>query len=218
MARDVSGDGGTGAPNGITSVIVGRRPVSSLGQIVVQEKRGLARSRRTLERLPADADDRVASLETLQHVAHGQRAGNACRTRARLQPAPAWPRSRNRRRARRRARRRRTFRDPVTTRLAAGSIDRIVDCTNRTPGFTMSRYGMADGGRRLVAEHHVELRETEDEHVALVDEHDVDAIAKGVRKNRRQLQSAEACPKHHNACLHPSSVVRLSKYGLSVRL
>src|SRR5580704_10315314 len=50
---------------------------------------------------------------------------------------------------------------------------------------------MAHLGRHLPSEHHVEFRKAEDKHIVLVDEPDLDGIAEGVRKNRRQLEAAE---------------------------
>ena len=86
----------------------------------------------------------------------------------------------------------------VSTRLAAGSIAVTVACTNCTPGLTKSRYGWWTASGRAT-EHDVELREPEDEPVALVDQHDVGGVAELVRQPRRQLQPAKACPEHHDA-------------------
>jgi hypothetical protein len=46
---------------------------------------------------------------------------------------------------------------------------------------------MTDVGQHPASEHYVEFRESEDEGIALVDEHDVDAIAEGVGKNCGQV-------------------------------
>ena len=66
----------------------------------------------------------------------------------------------------------------------------------------MSRYGWRASGRHLPPEHHVELGEAEDERIALVDEDDVDRVAEGLGKNRRQLEAAEAGAQDDDACLH----------------
>ncbi len=54
------------------------------------------------------------------------------------------------------------------------------------------------------SEHDVELREAEDERVALVDEHEIESVAERIRKDRRQLESSEAGAEHHYACRHCS--------------
>ncbi len=61
---------------------------------------------------------------------------------------------------------------------------------------------MTDGGWQLPSEHHVEFREAEDERFALVDEHDVDGLAEGIRKNGCELEATESCAEHNHAGLH----------------
>ena len=90
----------------------------------------------------------------------------------------------------------------VTTRFAAGSIDRTDVCRNRTPGLSDVAVLMADVGRHLPAEHHVELGEAENERIALVDEDDVEGVPEGIGKNSHQLEAAEAGAEHNDACLH----------------
>src|SRR5262245_24833047 len=63
---------------------------------------------------------------------------------------------------------------------------------------------MVDGRRRLPPEHDVELREAEDERIALVDEHDLDGVAERLGKNRRQLQATEAGAENNHSCRHGS--------------
>ena len=77
-------------------------------------------------------------------------------------------------------------------------MDSIVAWTNRTPGFTRSRYGWTTASGKGPAEHHVELREAEDEAFGLVDEHDLDRIAELVGQPRRQLQPSEARSEHQD--------------------
>src|SRR5439155_596451 len=49
---------------------------------------------------------------------------------------------------------------------------------------------------------HVELREAEDERVAPVDERDVESVAEGIGKNRRQLESTKPRAEYDHARLH----------------
>ena len=76
-----------------------------------------------------------------EHVAQRERAGARCRTRSRPRRARASPPGADRRRARRRGCRRRRCRRRSRPASRSGSIERIVDCTNCTPGLTKSRYG-----------------------------------------------------------------------------
>ena len=62
-AADVSGDGGTGVPNGRISVISQASRTPRRGEVVVQQQRALARCRRALERRAAHADHRVSLRE-----------------------------------------------------------------------------------------------------------------------------------------------------------
>ncbi len=48
------------------------------------------------------------------------------------------------------------------------------------------------GGLGRTAEHHLELREAEDERVGAVEEHEVDAVTELVGQARGQLEAAEA--------------------------
>ena len=75
-AREVSGDGGTGVPNGRTSVISQSLADAPRGEVVVQHQRGFARRRRALERRRADADDGPALRERGKHLAQPLGAGN----------------------------------------------------------------------------------------------------------------------------------------------
>src|SRR5215467_2789718 len=67
---------------------------------------------------------------------------------------------------------------------------------------------MPDGIRQLTAEHHVELREAEDERVAFVDEDDVDIFAEFLGKSRRQLEAAKAGPQDDYAHRHDRMISR----------
>ena len=76
--------------------------------------------------------------------------------------------------------------------ISLNSFGRRVDRTNR--GLHEAHAGLDDvgvrvphvGGERLT-EHHIELRETEDETVGFVDQHDVDIVAEFLRQPRRDL-------------------------------
>ena len=81
-------------------------------------------------------------------------------------------------------------------------MDRIVDCTKSHARLDDVAVGMTDVGRDLPSEHHVELREAEDERVALVDERDVESVAEGLGKNRRQLEPTKSRAENHDARLH----------------
>src|SRR4029079_6606633 len=61
---------------------------------------------------------------------------------------------------------------------------------------------------RLLSEHHVELREAEDEYVALVDQRDLDVVAERFGETRGQLEAAEAGAEDDHTGAHP---VRLSR-------
>jgi hypothetical protein len=72
---------------------------------------------------------------------------------------------------------------------------------------------MAHLGRHLPSEHHVEFRKAEDKHIVLVDEPDLDGIAEGVRKNRRQLEAAETDPEHHDSRFHVFLLPQMGRIG-----
>ena len=91
----------------------------------------------------------------------------------------------------------------------SGSIARMVDCTNCTPGFTKSRYGWRTCSDRCPPEHDLQLGEPEHEVVGLVDEHDVDVGSEFLRESGGQLQPTETRTQHHDAHgENPSSGVR----------
>jgi hypothetical protein len=58
-------------------------------------------------------------------------------------------------------------------------------------------------------EHQIELREAEDERVALVDERDVDLVAHRLGQDRAELQPAEARAKDDDAFVHRFSHYRV---------
>ena len=82
-----------------------------------------------------------------------------------------------------------------------------VSLAKRTPGLLKSRYGRrpSDFGAYPVTmrpEHHVELRESKDEGIALIDQDYMGVIAEFLRKDRGQLQPTEPCPQHDYPCRH----------------
>ena len=87
----------------------------------------------------------------------------------------------------------------VSTRLAAGSIERTVAWTNCTPGLTISRVPVLDPGSCGSSEHHIQLREAEHERIVLIDQHDLDLVTKLRRKPGGQLQTAKAGTEHQDA-------------------
>ena len=151
--------------------------------------------------LPRHADDGRAPLEAREHVA--QREGS----RNRVELVAAFHQPRRGRRievgAERHDQHVRVERSGVGHHAPGGGIDGshrgLQEPHARLDDVAV---GMTDVGRHLPSEHHVELREAEDERVALVDEHDVDGVAEGVRKNRRQLEAAEAGAEHHDTRGH----------------
>ena len=60
-------------------------------------------------------------------------------------------------------------------------------CTKRRPGLLIVAVGVEDVGGRLLPEHDVQLRESENESVALVDEDDVDVVAELFGESGGQL-------------------------------
>ena len=65
-------------------------------------------------------------------------------------------------------------------------------------------------GRRA-PEHHVELREAEDERVALVDQRHLDVVAERLREHRAQLQPAEARAENEDARVHRATLSAIAR-------
>ncbi len=86
----------------------------------------------------------------------------------------------------------------VTTCFAAGSIDRILACTKRTPGLVDVPIGVMHRGGSLVAEHDVELREAKHKGVILIDEEDVRPLPKLGGQSRGQLQAGKPRSEHND--------------------
>ena len=68
----------------------------------------------------------------------------------------------------------------------------------------------ADRVERRPAEHHVELRVSEDERVVLVDQGYVDVVAERLRQHGRELKTAEARSEDDNPGFHQAIVVNLA--------
>jgi hypothetical protein len=61
---------------------------------------------------------------------------------------------------------------------------------------------MADGSGKLPSEHHVELREAEDECVTLVDKHDIHRVAERLGEDGCQLEASKPRAEHDHSRLH----------------
>jgi hypothetical protein len=198
-----------GVPNGITRAISAesRRPRSS--------KKSCTRSAASLgaggalERLARHPDDDRTALESREHIAQGEGAGDAVELGAflhepwggRLVVISAEGHDEDVGLER--------------SRVGHDALSRRVDLAhdgleNANARFHDGAVGVLDRCRRLTPEHHVELREAEDEAVGLVDQEDVDRISERVREKRRQLQPAEARTKDHNTMLHVPSFPSLT--------
>ncbi len=138
IASEVDGDGGIGAPNGITTRIVTSSRTPRSRRNSSQQERRLARRRRALERRAADADDRVPRARTTAARRAASRRRPRSRTRCRPPRGPASRRRRSRRPAPPPGSRPRTHPASVTTRRVSGSIDVMDSWRNRTPGFARS--------------------------------------------------------------------------------
>ena len=78
-------------------------------------------------------------------------------------------------------------------------------------GLGEVRIGMPDRRLSRPPEQQIELGETEDEAVGLVDEGDLDAVAQRLRERGRQFQSAEAGAEDENAGFHVIGPVDASR-------
>ncbi len=181
----------------------------------MQQQGRLAGSGRALERLPGHADDGRAPLEAREHVAQCEGCGHRVELVAAFhQPGSGCRIEVGAERHHQHVRLERS----IVSHHAPGSR---VDGPHRGLEKPHARFddvpvGMTDVGRPPPSEHHVEFREAEDEGIALVDEHDVDRFAEGVRKNRRQLQAAEAGAQHHHMFRHGRSIAVSARARASI--
>ena len=189
-ALDASGDGGIGTGKRHDEIDLGSLAEPASREEVVHEQRGLARSGRALERRRGHRDDHPSTLESLEDVAAGERSPLCVELVA-------------------------SFDEPGRR----GRVEIGAECDDEDVGVERARLGLDSLGGRIdrgdvrlhephaglhdvgvvmvhrgccrAAEHHLELREPEDERLGPVDEHDVDVVAELVGQPRRQLEPAE---------------------------
>jgi hypothetical protein len=168
----------------------------------VHEQRRLARGGRALERRRGHTDDHPAARERLEHLAQGEGAGDRVELVAPLDQAGRG----------------------LGVQVRPQGDDHHVALERTGVGLHPLGRGVDGADRRLherdaglhqvgvavqhtlgdrAAEHHVELREPEDEPLALVDQRDVDAVAELFGQRRRQFEPTEAGTEHQDA--HRSS-------------
>ncbi len=90
----------------------------------------------------------------------------------------------------------------VTTRLAAGSIERMVRLHEPHPGLDEVTVGVDDHRGQCPPEHDVELGEAEHEPLGLVDQDEIELVAEPLGQPRRELETAETRTEHQNS--HPA--------------
>ena len=157
----------------------------------MHEQSGLARSGRALERRRGHGDDHPSTFESLEHVTAGERTA-LCVELVTSFDEP-------RRRARVEVRTECDHEDVRIERASLG-LDALRGRIDRGDVRLHELHaGLDDVGVAVVhrwfsraAEHHLELREAEDERLGTVDEHDVDVVAELVGQARGQLETAEA--------------------------
>ena len=163
----------------------------------MHEQGSLTGRRRAFERSRCHADDHTASRETRQDVTRGE----CTRNRVELMAALDQPRSAGR------------------IDIGAKSNDKYVGLEGAAVSRHLLGHRIHRPDRRLLeantgpdhvavpmddvvrahpAEHHVELRETEDEPVSLVDQHHVNVLAEPFRQQGREFQPAETGSEDHN--------------------
>ena len=101
----------------------------------------------------------------------------------------------------------------VTTRLRAASMEVTVSWRNSTLGLADVPVGQPYVIEATPPEHHVQLRETEDERVALVDESDLDVVAEILGEPGRELQAAEPGSEDQNSGRHVLAGPRYLGWG-----
>ena len=180
-----------------------------LHEVVVQQQRRLARSRRALERRREDPDDDPAAAEVRQHVARREGALLRVELVAALRAARVSPRDPGPPRARPPSRRPRTVRRRSPRAWRPDRSTGRSPGRTRTPGLTMSRYGCRTARGNGSSEHDVELRETEHERVALIDQHDLDVAPELLRQPGRQLQTTEPGAENQNS--HQATLSRRAR-------
>ncbi len=84
-------------------------------------------------------------------------------------------------------------------------------------GFDEVAVKMTDLGGGLMAEHHFEFGEAEDEGVGLVDEDDVDGVAEGFGEDGGEFEAAEAGTEDYYAGFHRGKDITSSCWGADFR-
>ena len=161
---------GSGAPSGITSAISDARggPRSARRSCMSRAvSLGAGGHLNGVEVTPT-IDPCRPRTRRARHAARTRRP--PCRTRGPPRPGRAWPTGGGRRRARPPSGRPRTCRRRSRPASPPGRSTGSSAWTKRTPGLTRSAYGWATCVGQRSSEHHVELREAEDEALALVDQ------------------------------------------------
>ena len=171
----------------------------------MEEQSSLARRRRALERRSADAHDRAAGGERREHIAEPLRASGGVELVL----------------ARREPRRRREVvvgaecddEDVGFVHAGGGRHAERVRVDRRDPLAQErdARLGEVGVGHANVlgggaAEHDVELRVSEDERVARLDQRDAGLVAEGVGEDRRELEPAEPRSQDEDALRHHASL------------
>ena len=206
MASEVAGDGGIGVPNGITTWIETSSRTPRRTEVLVQQERRLARRRRALERGSAHADDRRARRECGKHPAYDLGA------RDRVELVAGFDEARGRVEVV--VGPQRDDQDvglvavEIRHHLPPGGIDRgdgfLTEPDVRPREVAVEQ---ANGLGRPLAEHHIELRETEHERIGPVDQRDVDLIAELLREPGRQFQPTEAGSEDEDGRRHRPRIV-----------
>ena len=163
----------------------------------MHEQRRLARRRWAFERRRRDGDNDPTAVESVEDVS--QREG----ARLRVELVTAFHQARRGVRMEVGAERDdqdvRIERAGVGHDTFLGRIDRADGRGHEAhAGLDQVAVVVPDRGRRLAAEHHVELREPEDKAVTLVDEHDVGVAVQTGREAAGHFQSAEPGTQYHD--------------------
>ena len=183
----------------------------------MQQQGSLAGRRRALERSPADADDCPAPRELRQHLRQKLGTFNGVELVSRLgEPRRGVQVVVGAERHDQDVSLAETGVSGHAARLGIDRGDRLLQESH--PRFDDVAVRETDRVERRPSEHHVELRVTEDERIALVDQSDVDVVAERVRQCRRQFETPEAGSQDddplHRAMLVDLQLLKASAVGL----
>ena len=188
---EAGADGGIGLAHGETTLMSISAAHAAPSEVLVQEHRRLTRRGRALERLAQYGDDDMPGLDGWQQVTHAGGAVDGVELVAAFDKAGCGA---------------------EVVVCAEGDDEEVgqvlVLVRDDATGFWVDRgdglLAEGDAGLRdarivrayvfaaLFAEHYPELRESEDEGVALVDERDLDLVAKRGGEPRAELQASES--------------------------